>query len=152
MGERQAQKIDRLIDRSNLRSVSLYNQPSILLDPVISDLDNAVPIKTLQRLLSNFIKVSPSRDETFCLIDKSHLFALTSIISFNSQLAQTSVIRLKHLLVNRLLSFQAIAVKGKHLAVLGVQRGQSTIIEAVVEKLDKSQHCLSNKDFIRSKN
>ena len=156
LGEQQAQKIDRLIDRSNLRSVSLYNQPSILLDPVISDLDNAVPIKVLQRLLSNFIKISPSRDETFCLIDKSRLFALTSIISFNSQLAQASVTRLKHLLVKRLLAFQAIAINplwlGKHLAVLGIMGGQSAIIKAVVEQLEKSRHRLSNKDCRKSKN
>ena len=144
LGKQQTQKIDRLIDKSSLSSVSLYNQPSVLLDPVISDLDNAVPIRALQNLLSRFIKVSPSRRETFCLIDKSRLFALTSIISFNSQLAETSVTRLKQLLAQRLLAFQAISVNplwlGKHLAVLGIERGQSAIVDAVVDQLDKSRH------------
>ena len=147
LGEQQAQKIDCMIDKSNLHSVSLYNQPSILLDPVISDLDNAVPIKALQRLLSRLIKVNPSRDETFCLIDKSRLFTLTSILSFNSQLAETSVTRLKHLLAQRLLGYQPIPVNpswlGKHLAVLGVNRGQSGIIEAIMEQLAKSRYRLS---------
>lgn len=139
IGAPQALQIEQLLATSSLASVSLYNQPSVLLDPVIADLENAVPIKALQRLVERLIQVRPSRQETFCLIDKTRLFALTTLISFESQLARASVLKLQQLLADRLLKTQSIAVGqpllGKHLAVLGVKTGNPDIVAAVLQDL-----------------
>ncbi|MBE9064297.1 DUF1350 family protein [cf. Phormidesmis sp. LEGE 11477] len=140
---RQAQRIDELVDKSPLMTISLYNQPSILLDPVISDLDNAVPIKSLQRFFSRLVQVLPSREETFCLIEHSNLFSLTSIIAFDSQVAKESVDELKQILERRLLNFRALSVEasrlGKHLAPLGMSSGSQAIVEAVADELEKAK-------------
>lgn len=143
LGQPQAERIDKLIDKSPLASISLYNQPSILLDPVVSDLDNAIPIRSLQLFFSRLIQVLPSRQQTFCLVKSSNLFTLTSTIAFNSRVAKDSVIELRQILGQRLLDFQTVAVKsawlGKHLAPLGVGSGDLAIVEAVADELEKSR-------------
>ncbi|EDX84783.1 conserved hypothetical protein [Synechococcus sp. PCC 7335] len=143
LGPQQAERISTQIDKSSLASISLYNQPSILLDPVISDLDSAVPIKPLQRLLSRLIQVLPSRQETFCLVRNSNLFALTSIIAFNSRVAEDSIVKLKQILKKTLLDFRSVPVEksrlGNHLAPLGVSSGNQAIVEAVYDELEKSR-------------
>lgn len=147
LGKTQARRIDTLLDQSALASVSLYNQPAILVDPVISDLDNAIPVKSLRLLFERVISVLPSRQETFCLVDQSRLFALTSIIAFDSQLARTSVGKLKQLLAQRLLDFRTLVVGkslwGKHLAILGIGTGDSAIVEAVIKVLDAAAAALT---------
>lgn len=139
LSPQQVRQIEQLLANTSLESVSLYNQPSVLLDPVIADLENAVPVKALQRLVERLIQVRPSRQETFCLIDKTRLFALTALISFESQLARESVLELQRRLADRLLNVQAIAVGqpllGKHLSVLGVGTGNPDIVEAVLQDL-----------------
>ncbi|MEB3305091.1 MAG: hypothetical protein VKL58_02620 [Cyanobacteriota bacterium] len=114
----------------------LLNQPSILLDPVISDLDNAVPLKVLQRLLDRWIKVKPSREETFCLISTTRLFNLTSLVSFESQLASITIHRLIVLLSSRLRSSTLLRLKD-HLAILGWYSVNSTIVSATIEAIDR---------------
>ena len=140
-GSPQAQYIDSLINKSHLETVSLYNQPSVLLDPIIADIDNAVPIKVLQKLFTRIISVLPSRDETLCLVQHSKLFSLTAVISFKSALAQDSVSQLKFILKNRLNHFKELTVNdswtGKHLSILGINSGDQTIVDAVIEQLRK---------------
>jgi hypothetical protein len=142
LGNLQAEQIDQLINKSPLASLSLYNQPSILLDPVISDLDNAIPTKSLQLFFSRLVQVLPSRAETFCLIKNSNLFALTSIIAFDSKVAEESVTELKQILDRRLLTLRTVVVKGarlgKHLAAMGVGSGSRPLVEAVVDELQKA--------------
>ncbi|UBF27040.1 hypothetical protein K9N68_03405 [Kovacikia minuta CCNUW1] len=120
----------------SLHEISLFNQPSILLDPVISDLDNAVPVKSLRTLVSTFIRVQPSREQTYCLINRSKLFALTSLISFNSTLAEDTIATLKELLGLHVPNFQAIPV-GIHLAALGFRSGNPAITAAVLQAIEK---------------
>lgn len=142
IGNPQAKQIGQIIDHSPLASLSLYNQPSILLDPVISDLDNAVPIKSLQRFFSRLVKVMPSRTETFCLISNSNLFALTAIIAFNSRVASSSISELKQTLAPRLLNFRTMAARGawpgRHLAALGIRASNRDLVEAVVDELKEA--------------
>lgn len=114
----------------------LLNQPSVLLDPVISDLDNAVPLKVLQRLLDRWIKVKPSREETFCLIGTTRLFNLTSLVSFESQLASITVHRLIALLSSRLRSSILLRLRA-HLAILGWHSVNPRIVSATIEGIDR---------------
>ncbi|MEM8505419.1 MAG: DUF1350 family protein [Cyanobacteria bacterium P01_D01_bin.1] len=142
LGQPQAERIDKLIDKSPLETISLYNQPSILLDPVISDLDNAVPIKSLQIFFSRLIRVLPSRQESFCLIKNSSLFALTSILAFDSKVANESATELRRILDQRLLNFRTLSTKGvwpgKHLAPLGIGSGSRIVVEAIADELEKA--------------
>lgn len=122
----------------SLKQISLLNQPSILLDPVVSDLDSAVPIKSLRALVERFIRVEPSIDQTYCLINRSQLFALTSVIAFTSQLARETVSTLEELLKLQLSSFKTLPL-GNHLAVLGFKRGNFELVEAVLHAIDKAK-------------
>ncbi|PZV04456.1 MAG: hypothetical protein DCF32_12420 [Leptolyngbya sp.] len=138
IGSGQSERLANALGDVSLKQVSLLNQPSILLDPVVSDLDSAVPIKSLRALVERFIRVEPSIDQTYCLISRSQLFALTSVISFTSQLAKETVSILEELLKLQLSSFKTLPL-GNHLAVLGFNRGNFELVEAVLHAIDKAK-------------
>jgi Protein of unknown function (DUF1350) len=138
IGSGQSERLANALGDVSLKQVSLLNQPSILLDPVVSDLDSAVPIKSLRLLVERFIRVEPSIDQTYCLISRSQLFALTSVIAFTSQLAKETVSMLEELLKLQLSSFKTLPL-GNHLAVLGFKRGNSGVVEAVLHAIDKAK-------------
>lgn len=118
VGPKQAERLSRTLQSVDLNAVSLLNQPSILLDPEISDLDSAIPWPPLRRLVGLFVSVRPSRLQSFCLIRGSRLFRLSSLLSFRSRLAAETVSRLEQILGDRLL-FRASLPLGRHLAALG---------------------------------
>lgn len=134
----QAQSIIQLLSHISLDKISLFNQPSILIDPVISDLDNAVPVKSLRRIVNRFIKVQPSREEAYCLINKSKLFGLTLIIDLSSQLGEETVVRLKEVLAGNLSDFKSLPI-GNHLAPLGLKRSNSAVVKAVLHAIEKHE-------------
>ncbi|MBD2034945.1 DUF1350 family protein [Leptolyngbya sp. FACHB-321] len=125
----QRQQIsDRLGSRSAIR-----DQRSLLLAPDISDTESAIPIKPLAKLLDRLgLGVLPDRQQTLCLIDRSRLFNLTSLISFdhdtiagsiNGQDEATSDVLwlVKHLERQHLIQAE---LAGKHLEPIGVRIGQ----------------------------
>lgn len=136
VSQNEAKSIIQLLSHISLDKVSLLNQPSILIDPVISDLDDAVPFQSLRKIINRFIRVEPSRKETYDLIHKSKLFGLTSIIDLSSQLGEETVTRLKKVLANNLSDFKSIPI-GNHLAALGFHAGNSVLIEAVINVIEK---------------
>ena len=125
----QRQQIsDRLGNRSAIR-----NQRSLLLAPDISDTESAIPVKSLAKLLDRLgLGVLPDRQQTLCLIDRSRLFNLTGLISFdrdtiagsvNDQDEATSDVLwlVKHLKRQHLIQTE---LAGKHLEPIGVRIGQ----------------------------
>ena len=129
--------LERRLPDLDLARLSLIDQPSILLDPVISDLDNAVPIPPLRRLLERWLRVWPSRGETFCLVERSRLFQLTSILSFGSSMSRATVEVLEAL--PRQPWLERINLLGKrHLAVLGLRQIDADILSGVETLLDHS--------------
>ena len=125
----QRQQIsDRLGNRSAIR-----NQRSLLLAPDISDTESAIPVKPLAKLLDCLgLGVLPDRQQTLCLIDRSRLFNLTGLISFNRDTiagsvndqneATSDVLWLvKHLERQHLIQTE---LAGKHLEPIGVRIGQ----------------------------
>jgi hypothetical protein len=71
---------------------TIWNQPSQLLAPDISDTTSAVPVKTLAHLLDALgLGVQPTRSQTLALIDRSNLFNLTSMISFDRDTVAGSI-------------------------------------------------------------
>lgn len=138
IGQQQADRLSNSLSEVSLADISLFNQPSILLDPVISDLDNAVPLASLRKLLSRWIRVEPSRQQTYCVISRSQLFALSSLISFESQLGQSTVATLQELLGLQLADIQSLPL-GRHLAAMGIQHGNSTVVDAVLQGIEKAK-------------
>lgn len=72
-------------------SIGILNQPSILIAPDISDTDSAIP-KPIARIIDRLgFGVRPSRQQTQCLIENSHLFNLTALVSFERDAVAGSV-------------------------------------------------------------
>ena len=65
-------------------SEGIWSQGSVLFAPDISDLESAIPIRSLVTLLKHLkLGVRPSRQETLDLIHQSALFNLTAMMSFD---------------------------------------------------------------------
>jgi Protein of unknown function (DUF1350) len=82
--ESNDQQIKAIITAAGLEDISIFNQPSLLVAPDISDTQSAIPIPAIANLLDQIgWGVKPSRKQTQCLIERSQLFNLTALISFN---------------------------------------------------------------------
>jgi hypothetical protein len=109
---------------------AIFNQPSLLLAPDISDTESAIPIKSIAHFIDKIgLGVLPSRSQTQCMIHRSQLFNITGLISFksddiagNESNKQKGVYWFIQQLNNQNLIHQEIP--GKHLEPLGVQIGQ----------------------------
>lgn len=121
----------------DLERISLIDQPSMLIDPVISDLDSAVPFRALRQLLPRRLRVWPSREETFCLIEHSSLFQLTSILCFGTTLADSTKKALSSLSQRNWLTWLTIEGK-RHLALLGMQRVDPDVFSSIETLLNLS--------------
>ena len=86
--QRQIEQIcDRLPD-----SMGIRDQRSLLLAPDISDTESAIRVRPLARLLDRLgLGVLPSRKQTLCLIERSRLFNLTAMISFDRDTVAGSI-------------------------------------------------------------
>ena len=126
----QAQ-IEQICDRLG-NSSAIRNQRSLLLAPDISDTESAVRIRPLAQLLDRLgLGVLPTRRQTQCLIERSHLFNLTALISFDHDTVAGSVKDTDEeksdvlWLVNHLQRQNLIRTElaGKHLEPIGVRIG-----------------------------
>ena len=122
----------------DLTKISLKNQKSILMAPAIEGLEGAIPFlrnprfSGVKAFLNKIgIKVEPSQEETFCLIQQSDLFNLTSLIAFDedTRVAAPTVEWLLENLAQRLV--HKATLEGKHLAPLGWMNGDQQIAKTV---------------------
>lgn len=118
---------DDLIDIYR-RSEGIWSQGSVLLAPDISDLESAIPVRSLVALLNRLnIGVRPNRQQTLDLIDQSALFNLTAMMSFDrdtvagnlsdSDPGVSDVLWLSQYLQTKSAPIQELA--GKHLEPVG---------------------------------
>lgn len=139
--EKQAsQQIEVILGSVGLESASILSQPSLLVAPDISDTESAIPIKALAHFLDRVgLGVLPTRKQTQCFIERSQLFNLTGLISFDKDTIAGSVMdrnKSKQIQENSdvLWLFQQfktrkfpilhIELHGKHLEPLGVKIGK----------------------------
>ncbi|MBW4483139.1 MAG: DUF1350 family protein [Tildeniella torsiva UHER 1998/13D] len=125
---------------------TIWNQPTQLLAPDISDTTNAVPVKALAHLLDRLgLGVQPTRQQTLDLIDRSRLFNLTAMVSFtrdtvagsikDSHPATSDVLWLyQHLQTKQLVHAE---LGGKHLEPLGVEVGPWLVDLNLLDKFAK---------------
>ena len=128
------------------KQISLRNQPQVLVDPVIANLDAAIPFKPLEKLFAPLLKVSPSREITFQLIRQTELFSLTWILSLGSQTAKDTVATLVSIAKpRRLPSSKPTKISltnckpllGRHLSILGFASTDQGISQEITKKLEE---------------
>lgn len=141
--QEQAKNIRKSLDGITLAEVSLKNQPSIFLAPVIAGIQNAIPIPFLAKLLQYFgLDVRPSVKETKCLISQSSYFQILDIIAFSKdKQASKTVEWFKHIFeAKKRLNALIFLADRIHLAPLGYQDGDREVAKTVIYALEKSKN------------
>lgn len=122
----------KLADVYRLTS-GIWNQGSILLAPDMSDLESAIPVRSLVALFNRLnIGVRPDRQQTLDLIRQSALFNLTAMVSFDQDTVAGSmsdhdpnisdVLWLSQYLKTKSVLIQELS--GKHLEPVGCRIGR----------------------------
>jgi hypothetical protein len=125
--ERRAyEQIKEIVANSRLGNVSILDQPSLLVAPVISNTESAVPVSAIARFLDQIgLGVLPTREQTQCFIECSRLFNLTALISFEEDtIAAKDVSWLTKQLKTRKFPILQKELEGKHLEPLGTRVGE----------------------------
>lgn len=120
---------------------TIIHQVSILLAPMITDLNGAVPLKPLQQVVSNLITVYPTVEQTYQLIEDSPLFHLTGLIQFSRD--YTAAYSCQQLMQAQP-RIRRRFLKGSHLEAVGMRMGQ-LIVD--FNPLDKLVQPLQNRDL-----
>ena len=130
ISQEERQRIENLLFK--VEDQVIFNQPSLLVAPDISDTESAVP-SILARLIEGVgLGVQPTRSQTFCLIERSRLFNLTALVSFKKDTVagnkqdkpsgkKNDVLQLLENLESRRIAHKELA--GKHLEPIGIQIG-----------------------------
>lgn len=134
-------QIETIIATAGLKDVSIiFDQPSLLVAPDISDTQSAIPVPAIAALLDRIgLGVKPSRKQTQCFIERSRLFNLTALISFDKDTlagsendgsksakirANSDVLWAIGQLKQRKFPILHRELAGKHLEPLGVKVGE----------------------------
>jgi Protein of unknown function (DUF1350) len=141
-------------------SLSIFDQTSLLIAPDISDTESAIPVRFVAQILDRIgLGVKPTRKETQCLIERSNLFNLTALISFDKDTlagsitdiskpvkiqAESDVLWLINELKKKPLPILHQELKGKHLEPLGI-RIQNYIID--LNPFDKFIKAIKNRQL-----
>lgn len=141
--ERIKNVVESIIGREE---VSIKGQASLLMAPDISDTESAIPVPAIAHLLDDIgLGVKPTRKETQDFINRSKLFNLTALISFDkdtiagnkndinkppNQQKESDVLWFIELLSKNLPDgFQPVIMEipGKHLEPVGVKFGDYVV-------------------------
>lgn len=144
VGKDQEQEITNSLRNVDFKDISLKNQPSILMAPVIQGIESAVPFPALANLVKKLgIDVKPTVEQSHCLIKNSNLFNLISLIAFKQdKIAPETVNWLKSNLPNKPAKFSEIA--GEHLAPLGFRNGNQQITDEILQSIDLLSQIIEN--------
>lgn len=145
VGEEQAVNLERSLHGVDFEEISLKNQPSILIAPVISGIESAIPVTPLANLVKKLgLDVQPTVKQTRCLINKSRLFGLTAAIAFaNDKIASNPDIGDDGEPIGTVqwlqqhvpaIKFSELPHRG-HLAPLGFQNGDRRLVEEIIKLL-----------------
>ena len=132
------QKIQKTLEQiEDPAYISLFNQPSILMAPVITGIEGAIPIKAIANLVKPWFDARPSKAETQCLIAKKNLFHFTSIVKFKSDRVEAKAKTIKFLRQtlpkNPPMLYEEL--EGKHLAPLNLLKRNEELGDLLVQWL-----------------
>jgi Protein of unknown function (DUF1350) len=159
IGSEIDRQIETIVTNAGIENASILNQPSLLVAPDISNTESAIPIPAIASFLDRIgWGVKPSRAQTQCFIERSRLFNLTALISFDKDtLAGSETDRSKSAKVRqnsdvlwtidqlkqRKFPILNQELSGKHLAPLGVRIGEYLIdlnpFDKFIEQLKSRQ-------------
>ncbi|ELS34760.1 MULTISPECIES: DUF1350 family protein [Pseudanabaena] len=110
-----------------ISSLFIKNQPSLLLAPVNTGLDSAIP-KPLATVLINLgINVNPTPEQTYALIKSGNLFKLLGIVAFKTdKIALSTCLWFENDFKKPPKNFQEYLIGG-HLRPLGMQLANAVI-------------------------
>jgi Protein of unknown function (DUF1350) len=152
-------QIEMIITNSGIEDSSILNQPSLLVAPDISNTESAIPIPAIASFLDRIgWGVKPSRAQTQCFIERSQLFNLTALISFEKDtLAGSATDRFKSAKVRqnsdvlwkidqlkqRKFPILHQELAGKHLEPIGIRIGEYIVdlnlFDKFIEQLKSRQ-------------
>ncbi|MCY7272876.1 MAG: DUF1350 family protein [Phormidesmis sp. CAN_BIN44] len=136
------QQVEALIANAGLENASILDQPSLLVAPDISDTESAIPFpfQAIAHFLDRVgLGVKPTRKQTQCFVERSQLFNLTALISFDKDTlagsktdkhksekiqANSDVLWLINQLQERKFPILHEELEGKHLEPLGWKVGE----------------------------
>lgn len=151
----QFQQIEYSIQDIPVKQRSIKGQPSLLIAPDISDTQSAIPqpLAFIARFLDRIgLGVLPTRKQTQCFVEKSLLFNLTALISFDKDTIAGSkndynkdietqknsdVLWLRGQLKDRKFPILHEELPGKHLEPMGIQVGNYIFKNFRLHKLTK---------------
>jgi hypothetical protein len=152
------QQVEAILDNAGLESASILAQPSLLISPDISNTESAIPVRTIARFLDRIgLGVLPTREQTQCFIERSQLFNLTALVSFDKDTiagSETDSLKSEQIQENSdlLWLIQQLKTKkfpilhielgGKHLEPVGLRIGQYIVD---LNPLDKFIELLSGR-------
>ncbi len=117
----------QLEGKIEITSIFIKNQPSLLLAPVNTGLESAVPKPFTNIFISLGINVNPTPEETYVLIEKANLFDLLGLNSFKTdKLALSTCQWFKNHLKKPPQELQK-QLNGGHLRPLGIKLGNLAI-------------------------
>lgn len=100
---------------------SIHNEASLLIAPVIADLNAAIPFRSLQRGFEKLgLTVFPTIEQTYNLIAKSDSFNLMEVIRFQDDAIAKETCDYFY---NTLKQTRMVEIQGKHLQPIGIQIG-----------------------------
>lgn len=120
---------------------SIKQQPSIWLAPTVTDLNDAIPVKSLQQSVKLFLTVSPTVEQTHQLIAQSRLFQQTGLVQFARDRITAGTCQQ---LMQEQPHIRRRLLKGSHLDPVGIQLGQFIVD---FNPLDKFIQPLSSRDL-----
>ncbi|MBP0021545.1 MAG: DUF1350 family protein [Cyanobacteria bacterium SBLK] len=136
--KRQIKALKRALQGINLKEISLHNQPSILMAPIITGIEGAIPIKFIADLVKKFIDVRPTEKQTKCLIKLGKLFHFTALIGFKNDRVQAraqTIYWLEKILPNVPFPLIYIESAGGHLAPLNLCKDNEELVDCLVDLL-----------------
>lgn len=124
---RRQPNCNQLQDNIKITSIFIKNQPSLLLAPVNTGLDSAIPRPFSDIVIRLGFNVKPTKEETFALIKEGDLFNLMGLTAFKKdKLAATTCEWFEDRFKKPPEGFRE-NLKGGHLRPLGIQLGNFII-------------------------
>lgn len=146
-GEEQAEEITNALVGVDLKDVTLINQGSLLMAPVLADISNAVPIPFLAKFLQGIgLDVKPSKEKTKQFIEDAaggnrNLFNLISVLGFKGDIRAQETITWLENYRQRFIDFEKDfdpkqASFGPHLTPLGIREVDSNLTDTAIKFID----------------
>ena len=143
-GQEQAEAIKNALLGVDLKNISLINQGSLLMAPVLADISNAVPIPVLANFLRGIgLDVKPSKEKTKQFIKEAagenrNLFNLISILGFQGDIRAQETIGWLENYRQRFIDFKKDfnpkqAPLGPHLAPMGIREIDSNLTDKAIK-------------------